>query len=318
MGGTRKAAGGGGGGSKGKGARRAARVLGERRAAAAAERKKAAQRGRPEIFAQPVLLDAAQRGAGTAPEPEPEPGAGDGAGHERGIPLVVVSYNILCQPYFEQNPRQRGACPGQCRSQGARHHALMAEIETLTADAGVTAVLCLQEVEEGYLCATLRGALQQRGWELLFAPRRERQGGGVVEGVAVCWRAANAYGAAISVLRHETVDLDTAVLERAAAATAPPATAVGGEGALDAEAALEFCPPSALPECERAAILPKRTGCVALLARLRLEDERLQGGQQELVPPALDSLLAQAPLLLCARRPTARAPRRCLCLPSLN
>ena len=105
------------------------------------------------------------------PEPEPEPApapapAPEQAGQGPAGELRVVSYNILAQSYFDQNERQQAPCPQHCRSQGARHSSLMVEIDTMVGasdDDGGATVLCLQEVEEAYLEATLRPALADRG-----------------------------------------------------------------------------------------------------------------------------------------------------------
>ena len=118
------------------------------------------------VFAPHHELPEPEPGPEPEPEPEPEP-AGRGPAGE----LRVVSYNILAQGYFDQNERQQAPCPQHCRSQGARHSSLMVEIDTMVgaSDGGAT-VLCLQEVEQAYLEATLRPALADRGCGSLAFP----------------------------------------------------------------------------------------------------------------------------------------------------
>jgi hypothetical protein len=224
----------------------------QRAAAAAAVRSENIDLARHEI----IIGNSRHVGVGpgegpTEPGPEPEPELCPGPGSQPlKVPLLVVSYNILCQAYFEQNKRQQGTCPAGSRSQEARHDTLMSEIDALTAGE-VAAVLCLQEVGEQYLNHMLRGDLESRGFQVLFVTRGNGQAGFMGEGVVLCWRSGN--GHTLTVLRHELVDLDECVLEAAAAS----------------EPNVRFCGRGASREGERKKLLPKPTGCVGLVATLR-------------------------------------------------
>ena len=159
------------------------------------------------------------------PQPEPEPGIGPGAlplprsmiltrdddGNDPG--LRVVTYNILAQAYFENNPRQQATCPAGKRGQKARHAALMNELDLIFGDVGApggagTAVLAMQEVEATYLDSLLRPALEERGFTVLF----KRKVGGTeasdlnrrLEGVSLCWRGCAIFGPCVSGILKNT------------------------------------------------------------------------------------------------------------------
>ena len=64
-----------------------------------------------------------QRGPGALPMPRTMTLTRDDDGNAPG--LRVVTYNILAQAYFENNPRQQATCPPGKRGQKARHAALV-------------------------------------------------------------------------------------------------------------------------------------------------------------------------------------------------
>eukprot|EP01048_Picozoa_sp_COSAG05_P015149 COSAG05_NODE_1793_length_4082_cov_2.602310_3_plen_105_part_00 len=94
----------------------------------------------PEPEPEPGLGPGLETETEPAPEPAPvphaetEPAAGCGVAATRGLGtgLVVVTYNILAQSYFDHNQRQRGACPAQYRSQAARHAMLVRVLRILS------------------------------------------------------------------------------------------------------------------------------------------------------------------------------------------
>ena len=161
----------------------------------------------------------------------------------------------------------------------------MEEIEALTSNRhphqrGASwrpaALLCLQEVEEAYLEATLRPALLAAGWErVLFACRGKDNFG--VEGVALCWRGGSSQMSteegngqemqvSIALLHDEIVDLDQCVLDAATASAA----GIGEQSSKQQMPPLQFCEQSMPSATAKKKLLPKPTGCVALLARLRV------------------------------------------------